>query len=210
MFDLDSEFLRRALIAGPMIVFSLSVHEFSHAWAALKFGDDTAARLGRLTLNPLAHLDMMGSLVMVLSQFTFGWAKPVPVNLMNVRNYRVADFWISFAGPISNIAQALVMSVLYHTLNLEPQSYFYLLLSFGVQINIVLALFNMIPLFPLDGSHMLRSVLPREYEARVQDFERIAPMILLAIIVLPSFLPGFPGVFTIISPVLNPILRVLL
>ncbi len=210
MFDLDSEFLRRALIAGPMIVFSLSVHEFSHAWAALKFGDDTAARLGRLTLNPLAHLDMMGSIVMVLSQFTFGWAKPVPVNLMNVRNYRVADFWISFAGPISNIAQALVMSVLYHTLNLEPQSYFYLLLSFGVQINIVLALFNMIPLFPLDGSHMLRSVLPREYEARVQNFERIAPMILLAIIVLPSFLPGFPGVFTIISPVLNPILRVLL
>jgi len=210
MLNFDAEFFRQALIAGPMIVFSLSVHEFSHAWAALKFGDDTATRMGRLTLNPLAHLDMMGSIVMVLSQFTFGWAKPVPVNLMNVRNYRVADFWISFAGPISNIVQALVMSGLYHTLNLEPQSYFHSLLYFGVQINIVLALFNMIPLFPLDGSHMLRSVLPREYEARVQDFERIAPMILLAIIVLPSFLPGFPGVFTIISPVLNPILRVLL
>ncbi len=210
MFGLDSEFLRRALIAGPMIVFSLSVHEFSHAWSALKFGDDTAARLGRLTLNPLAHLDMMGSIVMVLSQFTFGWAKPVPVNLMNVRNYRVADFWISFAGPISNIVLALVMSVLFKTLDLVPQSYFYSLLLFGVQINIVLAFFNLIPLFPLDGSHMLRSVLPRELEPKLQNFERIAPMILLGIIILPNVLPGFPGVFTILGPIIRPIFNVLL
>ncbi len=206
----DSDFLQRALIAGPMIVFSLSVHEFSHAWSALKFGDDTATRLGRLTLNPLVHMDMMGSIVMVLSQFSFGWAKPVPVNLMNVRNYRVADFWISFAGPISNIVLALVMSVLFHSLNLTPQSYFYLLLKFGVQINVVLALFNMLPLFPLDGSHMLRSILPRELEEKVHNFERIAPMILLALIVLPNFLPGFPGIFTILGPIIQPIFRVLL
>ncbi len=206
----DSDFLQRAIIAGPMIVFSLSVHEFSHAWSALKFGDDTATRMGRLTLNPLVHMDMMGSIVMVLSQFSFGWAKPVPVNLMNVRNYRVADFWISFAGPISNIILALLMSLLFHSLNLTPQSYFYLLLKFGVQINVVLALFNMIPLFPLDGSHMLRSVLPRELEEKVHNFERIAPMILLALIVLPSFLPGFPGIFTILGPIIQPIFRVLL
>jgi Zn-dependent protease len=210
VFGFDSEFLQRALIAGPMIVFSLSVHEFSHAWSALKFGDDTAARMGRLTLNPLVHMDMMGSLVMVLSQFTFGWAKPVPVNLMNVRNYRTADFWISFAGPLSNIALALLMSLLFNSLNLTPQSYFYLLLKFGVQINIVLAFFNMIPLFPLDGSHMLRSILPREFEARVHNFERIAPMILLALIILPNFLPGFPGIFNILGPIIQPIFRVLL
>lgn len=206
----DSDFLQRLILAGPIIVLSLTVHEFAHAWSALKFGDDTATRLGRLSFNPLVHLDLMGTLVMVMTGFRFGWAKPVPVNLMNVRNYRVADFWISFAGPISNFAIAIVTSIAYHLIPYDPSSYATLALRYAVSINITLALFNMIPLFPLDGSHMLRSVLPREYEEPLYRFERIAPMILLALIVLPSFIPNFPGIFTILRPIYIPIIEFLL
>ncbi|HSG98488.1 MAG TPA: site-2 protease family protein, partial [candidate division Zixibacteria bacterium] len=130
MFDTD--FFRTAVVAAPVIIFSLSVHEFAHAWSALKFGDQTAARLGRLTLNPLAHLDLMGSLVMVMTGFQFGWAKPVPVNLLNVRNYRVADFWISFAGPLSNIGLAIISSLAFNLLPLASGSYLYMFFYLGM------------------------------------------------------------------------------
>ncbi|MBN4076589.1 site-2 protease family protein [Gemmatimonas aurantiaca] len=209
MFDAD--FLQRAIVAGPIIVLSLTIHEFAHAWSALKFGDDTAARMGRLTFNPLAHLDMMGTLVMVMSNFSFGWAKPVPVNLSHVKDYRVADFWISFAGPISNFIQASIASMIYNVMAFAPGSYGDSALRYAVFINLTLALFNMIPLFPLDGSHMLRSVLPKEYEEPIGRFERIAPMILIGLIVIPNIIPGFPNLFSMILwPIILPIAGFLL
>ena len=206
----DSNFLHNAVLYAPIIILSLSIHEFAHAWSALKFGDDTAARLGRLTINPLAHLDMMGTLGMVMSGFQFGWAKPVPVNLYNVKNYRIADFWISFAGPLSNIAQAMVAASLYHLLPLADGSYFDIILRFAVQVNLVLAFFNMIPLFPLDGSHMLRSVLPREYEEPLGRFERVAPIILLAWIILPNYFTFIPDIFVVFEWLYVPLVRILL
>ncbi|MFQ5606403.1 MAG: site-2 protease family protein [Candidatus Zixiibacteriota bacterium] len=202
----DSNFLQMAATAGPVIIFSLIVHEFAHAWSALKFGDDTATRLGRLTINPLAHLDLMGSIVMVMSQFQFGWAKPVPVNLFNVKNYRVADFWISFAGPLSNIGMAIVAAMAFRAFSPAPESYVWHVLYFGVVINLVLALFNMIPLFPLDGSHMLRSALPREYEEPLARFERVAPMVLIGLIILPRLLPGIPDILRVfLTSVIRPV-----
>ena len=172
--------IQRALIAAPVILFSLTVHEFFHAWTALRFGDPTARNLGRLTLNPMAHLDLFGSLAFVLSNFTFGWAKPVPVNLMNIRgNVRVADFWISAAGPISNIGLAFIFGLAFRILGTSLPEPLYLMLRFAVIINLALAFFNLIPVFPLDGSHILRSFMPERY---TPFFERIQPFSIIILL----------------------------
>ena len=184
MFNAD--FWHKALLAAPVILFSLTFHEFSHAYLAYRFGDHTAKDMGRLTFNPLAHLDLMGTLVMVFSGFQFGWAKPVPVNLFNVRNPRVADFWISAAGPGSNILLAVISGILYH-LALPFGSSFnpavFTILHYGVLINLTLAVFNLIPLFPLDGSHILKSLLPDEFEYKLSRFDQFAPIVLILLVV---------------------------
>ncbi len=183
MFGQD--FLQRAIVYGPVILFSLTVHEFFHAWTAYRFGDDTAARAGRLTFNPLAHLDLFGTVVMVVSGFRFGWAKPVPVNPMNLRNPRVADLWVSAAGPLSNLGLALVSGLLYRVMS-GPQVVVQFLEAMVI-INVTLALFNLIPLFPLDGSHILRNLVPPEHQASLDRFNQFAPFVLLLVIVTGLF-----------------------
>ncbi len=185
------EFWQRAIVWGPVILFSLTVHEFFHAWTAHKFGDDTAKRAGRLTLNPLAHLDLMGTIVMVVSGFRFGWAKPVPVNPMNLKNPRVADIWISAAGPLSNLGMALISGLafqLFGGLSMGQGSEILpMVLQAGVYINVTLAFFNLIPIFPLDGSHILGNLLPREHQAAYAKFNQFAPFLLLIIIITGMF-----------------------
>src|SRR3990172_9485979 len=133
----DEAFIQRAIIAAPAILFALTVHEFFHAWTAMKFGDDTAKNLGRLTLNPLAHLDLMGTIMMFVSGFRFGWAKPVPINPFNLRNPRVADFWISAAGPLSNFGLAFIFGAFFRlTATMDIPQGLYLFLYFSVMINI--------------------------------------------------------------------------
>lgn len=180
------DFLQKALVGFPIIALSLTIHEYFHAWSAMKFGDTTARDMGRLTLNPLAHLDLMGVIVMVISQFTFGWAKPVPVNPYNLREPRKADFWISFAGPLSNIGLAIIAAIVLKIVGMNSishDSYFFKLLYYGVVINLTLAFFNLIPLFPLDGSHMLKSLLPPKYEISLEQFDRFAPFVLILLVI---------------------------
>jgi Zn-dependent protease len=190
MIFLSPEILQKLIIGAPAILFALTVHEFFHAWTALKFGDPTAYKMGRLTLNPLAHLDLMGTTMLfftlLFSNFMFGWAKPVPVNPMNFRNIRVGDFWVSAAGPLSNLGLGLIFGILYRILtaaNMEVPTALYAFLEISVVINVCLAFFNLIPLFPLDGSHMLRSILPPSSEQALENIQKYSPFILLILII---------------------------
>ena len=181
----DQAFFQRAIIAAPAILFALTVHEFFHAWTAYRFGDTTARDMGRLTLNPLAHLDILGTIMLFVSQFRFGWAKPVPVNPYNLRNPRVADIWISAAGPLSNLGLGLIFGILLRLVvssSTQLPEAVGMFLYLSVMINVSLAFFNLIPVYPLDGSHILRNLLPPQYEEAYGRFEMISPFLLMALI----------------------------
>ena len=189
------------LIIAPGFIAGLTLHEFSHALAASRLGDPTARSAGRLTLNPLAHLDLFGTIVMVASGFRFGWAKPVPVNPLNLRNPRVADLWISAAGPLSNLGLATLAGLTFRITS-APEVAQQIMVAMVV-INVTLAFFNLIPLFPLDGSHILRNLLPSEMESSMDRFDQFAPFILMIVVV--------SGVFwKIIGPLVMSVVQTLL
>jgi Zn-dependent protease len=144
-----------------VLLYSVIIHEISHGYAALKLGDDTAEKMGRLTLNPIPHLDLFGSillpLMLVLSHvgIVFGWAKPVPYNPLKLRNPARDSAILALAGPASNFVLALIFGLVIRVLNFVPASASLIpFLSLIVQINLVLAIFNLFPIPPLDGSHI--------------------------------------------------------
>ena len=164
MLEWGLPFFAEVSIKVAVLLFSIIIHEMAHGYVALKNGDPTARMMGRITLNPLPHLDLVGSIILPLlliatsSPVLFGWAKPVPVNPYNFRNPRLGEITVSAAGPLSNLILAVLFAYLLRFAGGNPG--LLLLAKFGVVINIFLALFNLVPIPPLDGSHLLASILP--------------------------------------------------
>lgn len=200
------------LLLIPPILFALTVHEFCHALVASRLGDPTARVLGRLTLNPIAHLDPIGSILLLLPPH-FGWARPVPVDSRYLAHPRRDMMWIALAGPASNVVLAAVFGSLLRVMVGNP----YLstsgagialvqMVGISVQINLILAAFNMIPIFPLDGSRILTGLLPASAAERYRALEPIGPMLLLGLILIGSF-SRFPIIGMLISPVVGSLSR---
>jgi Zn-dependent protease len=206
------------------LVVGIAFHEFSHALVAVALGDRTPKALGRLSLNPLAHLDPAGTALLFIGGF--GWGKPVPVNAYSLRNGAKAGMAVvAAAGPVSNLVIAGVLAVPikaglvpWHTPFLVPASvslwdggdYLGLFLSSLVIFNIVLAVFNLIPLAPLDGFRVAVGALPRDLSATVASLERYGPAILILLVALPFLTQGSVSIlFEIMSPAVNGIARLL-
>jgi Zn-dependent protease len=169
------------------ILYALTIHEFFHAWTANKLGDPTAKMQGRLTLNPLAHLDPVGTICFIIAHF--GWGKPVPVNPAYFKHPRRDDVLVSAAGPISNIISALLFGIIFQILYkfTGVTSDLFEVLKQLILINLILAFFNFIPLYPLDGSHILKGFLPRNMLSGYETVCRYGPFILLGVILLGNF-----------------------
>lgn len=185
----SAEQLPQFILTAIPLLLSLTVHEFAHARVALAFGDRTALLMGRVSLNPLRHLDPIGTLALLFTNI-IGWAKPVPVNTANLHPRRLGDICVSAAGPLSNLALAAIsvvalrLAIGFHEL-LSPVFFKSLILLLGVMIsaNVCLFLFNLLPLFPLDGHHIMRELLPLHLQLPFMRWQvkygRIAMMVLI-------------------------------
>jgi Zn-dependent protease len=189
----------------PPLLFALSFHEAAHGWMAMRLGDPTAKLLGRLTLNPLVHLDPLGALVFIIPPH-IGWAKPVPVDVRYLKHPRRDMMWIALAGPVSNVILAFgfgmllrLMNATSHTFSSPAEQALVNMIVLAVYLNLGLAAFNMIPIFPLDGSKVLTGLLSPIAAARFQQFEAIGPMVLLALIVLGS-VSGVSVIGIVVAP----------
>jgi Zn-dependent protease len=181
-----------------VLIFSVVIHEVAHGYTALRFGDSTAKNMGRLTLNPIKHIDIFGSIIIPLllivlsSGIILGWAKPVPYNPYNFKNRKLGEFWVAFAGPLSNI---LIGSIFIILIKLAPilglSPIFVTLLFTIVVINFVLAFFNLIPIPPLDGSKILATLLPFHIQDRFYEFTQRWGLLLVIIFIFWLWSPLF-------------------
>ncbi|MBU0506567.1 site-2 protease family protein [bacterium] len=196
--------LMRFAILMPGLLFSLSVHESAHAYTSSKYGDQTARNLGRVSLNPLVHMDPIGTVVMPILIILFnmpllGWGKPVPVNTFKLKPIKKGIFWVSAAGPLSNLVLAVIIAILYRIFIYSDSLYIGSLSMFALEnihyvfqmyifLNIALFLFNLIPIFPLDGSKIIWAILPRGMDDRFESTTaRIGPIVLIILVFTGTF-----------------------
>lgn len=209
---MNPEFLALSIV---ILLFSVIVHEVMHGYVALKFGDQTAKQAGRLTLNPIPHIDLFGTILLpaliLIPAFLTGtppgpllaWAKPVPINPLNFSNLRKGELFVSAAGVSANFALAVICALIFHILNALPMvfpSQIGDLLYFGIRINLFLGVFNLLPIPPLDGSKVLLSQLPYNLAKQYQKFEQYGFILLLFLIFI------FPGPLFLL---LNLLVRIL-
>lgn len=188
--------LVEVLLTIPALLVGLTFHEYAHALVAYKLGDPTAKNMGRLTINPIKHLDPLGTIFLLV--FRFGWAKPVPVNPLHFRGDRQKGMlWVSLAGPGSNLVMALITAVIWKLV--EPQNPIVGAVLLNIfYINLILAVFNIIPVPPLDGSKILAGVLPRSYSHVIYSLEKYGYVVLLLLML-----------FGIVGRVLMPVVQLL-
>ncbi len=213
----ESSIVLQASIWVVPVLLAITLHEAAHGFAARLLGDDTAYRLGRVTLNPIKHVDLFGTillpamLIFMGASFIFGYAKPVPVNFANLRKPKRDMFWVALAGPAANIVMAMVSTILLYATPIMPESFaswWIEMLSVGIHLNIILAVFNLLPILPLDGGRMLVGVLSRPYAKLYARTERYGFLALIGLIfILPLIADAF-GVFfhplaSILLPVVN-------
>jgi len=209
-------FLTQIVIQLPILLITLTIHEFSHGYVAYLLGDDTAKRAGRLTLNPISHIDPFGLIMLFIARI--GWAKPVPINPYNFQNYKRDTAITAAAGPISNFIMAILLSLIFKVIKVadpdimyqaSAMSQFWLgMLLYAILINLALGLFNLIPIPPMDGSKILGGFLSDEAYYRYTAKEKQGVRILMIIFML-SFVFRIPLISYIIMPPLIFFLKLL-
>ena len=171
------------VILLPLLFFSLAFHEYFHALSAHLLGDDTAAAQGRLSLNPLTHLDLFGSITLLF--IGFGWAKPVPVNPRNFKHPHRDDLIVSLAGPFANLLLAFIAVLLLKLGGDDLNDILYVVLQYFYRINAILAIFNMLPFYPLDGSHLISTLLTGSgHKEWSMVFQKYSSYLFLILIIL--------------------------
>lgn len=208
------DIIQQIIFLIPILLISLSFHEFMHGYVSYRLGDPTPKVSGRLTLNPLAHLDFVGSLVLLITR-RFGWAKPVPIDPRYYDNPRQGMMFVGIAGPGANIILASIFSVIIklivnfsqYSLRGYSSGFINLLLQFlvmAIMINLSLAMFNLIPIPPLDGSKILRGLLPAKFDQYFLKLEGPAGMVVLVILLYTGI------IWKIIGPIINFLLNLLI